>query len=142
MDELKTVKIAIPGWAAAIYIIISLAMIPWTIALGFHLPTQHLSKNWDVTWVGLDIGLILSLLTTGFLAKINSIYMVLAASVTGTLFLADAWFDILGYRMGSLGFAQAIFTAALGELPMALMSFGLAVHGLHRMHRQRNLKQS
>lgn len=134
MEELRKVRITIPVWAASLYIFISLAMIPWTIFLGYHLPTQHLSRNWDITWVGLDAALIISLLTTGILAKIQSIYMVMSASITGTLFLTDAWFDILGYKLNSIGFAEAIFTACLGEIPVAIMSFALAVHGLQKLH--------
>lgn len=134
MDEFRKVRINIPVWAASLYIIISLAMVPWTIFLGYHLPTKHLSRNWDITWVGLDAALIISLLTTGILAKVESIYMVIFASITGTLFLTDAWFDILGYKFGSIGFAEAILTACLGELPVAIMSFILAAHGLQRLH--------
>ncbi len=137
MEELKKVKISIPLWAAGLYIIISLAMIPWTIFLGFRLPTEHLSRNWDITWVGLDIAMIASLLVTGILAKMQSIYMVVSAVVTGTLFVADAWFDILGYNIGSIGFSEALITAFFGELPMAIMSFTLAIHGLRRLHAQR-----
>lgn len=134
MDQYKKVKIAIPAWAASIYIIISLMMIPWTAFLGFHLPTQHIARNWDITWVGLDATQIASLFITGFLARASSIYMVVSAPITGTLFMTDAWFDILGYRLGSLGFSEALFMALVAEIPLALMSFSLAIHGLRRLH--------
>ncbi len=134
MDKYRKVKINIPPWAATIYILISIGLIPWTIYLGFALPTHHLARNWDITWVGLDITLIIGLLTTGILARLKSIYMIMAASITGTLFMTDAWFDILGYKMGSFGFGKALVMAICGEIPVALMSFILAVHGLRRLH--------
>lgn len=130
----RRIKITIPSWAAIIYIIISIGLVPWTIHLSFALPEHHLSRNWDITWVGLDAALIISLLATGILAKTKSIYMVISAVVTGTLFATDAWFDILSYKAGSHGFNEAMTMAIIGELPMALMSFALAVHGLHRLH--------
>ena len=136
MDQYRKVKINIPAWAATIYILISIGLIPWTIYLGFALPTRHLAHNWDITWVGLDIALIIALLVTGLLARLKSIYMIMAASVTGALFLTDAWFDILGYRMGSFGFGKALVMAVFGELPMAFLSFLLAIHALRRLHNQ------
>ncbi len=139
MEELRKVKVSIPSWAAIIYIIISIGMIPWTIFLSFHLPNQHITKNWDITWVGLDIAQIISLLITGILAKLGSIYMVLSAMTTSTLFLADAWFDILGYRLGTFGSAKAMLMALFGELPLAILSFALAVHALRRLHAKKSI---
>lgn len=133
-DDYRKVKLKIPNWAIVVYILISIGLAPWTVYLGLHLPANHITQNWDMTWVGLDIALIISLLITGILAKFESIYLISSASVTGTLFLADAWFDILGYRMGTFGSTEAILMAVLGELPMAIMSFSLAIHGLTRLH--------
>jgi hypothetical protein len=134
VEKLKKVKIDIPKWATSVYILISLGMIPWVIYLGYSLHNQHISKNWDITWIGLDIAQISSLLITGLLAKINSIYMIVMASITGTLFITDAWFDILGYRLGTFGSSEAIIMAIFGEIPLAIMSYALAIHGLHRLH--------
>lgn len=134
VEELRKVKTNIPRWAAAIYLLISVGMIPWVIYLAYTLHAQHISRNWDITWVGLDIAQISSLLITGMLTKIKSIYMVFTATITGTLFLTDAWFDILGYKLGTIGSSEAIVMATLGEIPLALMSYALAIHGLHRLH--------
>ena len=134
MDDYRKVKIKIPRWATWLYVLIAIGMIPWTIYLSFHLPTHHLSRNWDITWVGLDAAIIASLLATALLAKFSSIYMVLSATISGTLFLTDAWFDILGYRLGSHGFAESLVMATFGEIPLAIMSFTLAIHGLRRLH--------
>ena len=138
MDRYRKVKVVIPAWAASLYILISVGLIPWTIYLGFNLPTKHLTRNWDITWVGLDVALIIGLLATGILVKLKSIYMIFAASITGALFLTDAWFDILGYRLGSFGFGKATLMAVCGEIPMAILSFSLAIHGLRRLHQKNN----
>ncbi len=130
----RLVKVTIPSWLAVAYIVISIGLVPWTVYLSFALPEHHLSRNWDITWVGFDAALIGSLLLTGILAKMKSIYMVLAAVITGTLFSTDAWFDILSYKVGARGFNEAMAMALLGEIPMAIMSFSLAVHGLRRLH--------
>lgn len=134
MDYFRSVKITIPSWAAWLYVLISLFLIPWTVYLSFALPAHHLSRNWDLTWVGLDAALIGSLLATGILAKLKSIYMVVTAMVTATLFVTDAWFDILSYRPGTKSFNGALLMAIVGEIPMAVMSIALAVHGLRRLH--------
>jgi hypothetical protein len=138
MEELRKIKLNIPSWAAVLYIVISLGLIPWTVYLSFALPDHHLSRNWDITWVGLDAALIGSLLATGILARLKSIYMIATAVITGTLFTTDAWFDILSYRAGTRGFNEAVVMALIGEIPMAVMSFALAVHGLRRLHAAAN----
>ena len=136
MNRYRKVSINIPTWAATLYIIISIGLIPWTIYLGYDLPTRHLTKNWDITWVGLDVALIIGLLVTGILAKLKSIYVVIAATITGALFATDAWFDILGYRLGSFSFSKALFMAVFGEIPVAIMSFSLAIHVLRKLHKK------
>ena len=134
MDYYRRIKIAIPSWAAWVYVLISICLIPWTVYLSFALPTHHISRNWDITWVGLDAALIGSLLATGILAKLKSIYMIMTAMITATLFATDAWFDILSYRAGTRSFDTALLMAVVGEIPMAIMSAGLAVYGLRRLH--------
>lgn len=138
----KTLHLNVPSWAATLYILISIGLIPWTIYLGFRLPTHHTTHNWDVAWVGLDIGLVLTLLATGILAKLHSLYTIIVAVIAGTLLLADAWFDITGYRIGSRGFDEALLMAIFGELPLALMSFTLAVHGVRKLHKNAYLTKT
>ena len=139
MIRFKILHLNIPSWAATLYILISIGLIPWTIYLGFRLPAHHTTHNWDIAWVGLDIGLVLTLLATGILARLHSLYTIIFAIVAGTLLLADAWFDITGYKIGSHGFDEALLMAILGELPLALMSFILAVHGVRKLHKNTHL---
>lgn len=125
----------VPTWAANGYISLAVVLLPWTIYLGFTLPRRHLSINWDVSWTGLDIGLVVSLLATGFFAYIRSIWIVIASATAGSLLLVDAWFDVMSEHP-SLQFHQAMLLALVFELPLALMSYYLSIHALHHNRRR------
>src|SRR5216684_2941450 len=99
MNDIK-LHINIPRWAAVLYVLGSLLVLPWTVYLDQNLPTHHLFRHWDIAWVGLDIGLVISLLLTGILAFRKSLWVVLAATVTSSFLLVDAWFDVMGSRPG------------------------------------------
>lgn len=106
---------------------------PWTIYLDQNLPTRHLFRHWDVAWVGLDIGLIISLLATGILTYRKSLWVVIAAVATSSLLIVDAWFDVMGAHPGR-ELHQAILAAALLELPLAAISFRLAYKVLRKAY--------
>lgn len=126
----------VPAWAGKIYVMLAFVLLPWTIYIGLALPRRHLTTNWDISWTGLDIGLTISLLATGFFAYVRSIWIVIAAATTGSLVLVDAWFDVMGGRSGS-EFHQALILAFAFELPLALMSYYLASHALYHNTRKR-----
>jgi hypothetical protein len=121
------INIRIPAWASRVYILLGLVLVPWTVYLGTTLPKHHLSSHWDVSWTGLDIGLTLSLICTGLLAYAKSIWLIIAASTTGSLLLVDAWFDVMSEKSAFV-LHQAIALALLFEIPLALMSYYLAFH--------------
>ena len=127
------IDIRIPAWAATLYIVVSLIMIPWTIYLGFHLPSKRVNHHYDISWVGLDAGLAISLLLTGIMAWRRRAFLIITAAITGTLFLCDAWFDIVSANPGTFAFAEALFMAAFAEVPLACMSYILAGHTLKRL---------
>jgi hypothetical protein len=132
MKNLK-VRIEVPAWAAVLYILGSIIVLPWTIYLDQSLPTRHLFRHWDIAWVGLDIGLLISLLATGILAYRKSLWVAFASVMTGTFLIIDAWFDVMGAHPGR-ELAQAVLAAILLELPLAALSFRLAYHTLHRAY--------
>lgn len=131
-----TIVLYIPTWAARVYAMLALVLVPWTIYLGASLPRHHLSAHWNVSWTGLDVGLIVAMLATGLCAYMKSMWVVITATTAGSFLLLDAWFDVLSEHTGSL-FHQAILSAMLFEVPLALMSYSLAVHALHRTKKQR-----
>lgn len=122
-----------PSVLAFIYVVGAVLAIPWTSYLGYSLPTHHLFKHWDIAWVGLDIAILVSMLSTGILAFKKSLWVVIGASVTGTLLTLDAWFDLNGAQPGH-ELLQATGAATLIEIPLAILSFRLAYKTLVRAY--------
>ena len=119
---------------------LAMVLLPWTVYLSLTLPRRHLSDHWDISWTGLDIGLAIALLATGFFAYIRSTWIIIAAASTGSLLLVDAWFDVTTEH-SSQDFAQALILAFAFELPLAVMSFYLASHAIRRnAHRGKALQ--
>lgn len=114
-----------PAWVSVVYIVFSLILVPWTLYLSVTLPTHHLSRHWDLSWVGLDIAILASLLTTGVLAFYRSRWVVMSATAAGSFLLVDAWFDIISQRPG-FELQEAIFLALVFEIPLAIISYSLA----------------
>ena len=94
------------------------------------MPRYHLSNHWDVSWTGLDIGLIFTLLLTGLLAFRQSKWIVLTAASTGSLLLVDAWFDVMSERQPRQ-LHEAVILAVFIEIPLAIMSYAVAAYTLH-----------
>ena len=132
MSSLK-VQHKIPAGPAIFYILGSLILLPWTIYLDQSLPTRHLYKHWDIAWVGLDIGLIISLFFTGVLAYKKSLSVVFAAIIASSLLIVDAWFDVLGAHQGK-ELVQAVAAAICLEIPLAIITFYLAYRVLHKAY--------
>ena len=121
----KKIMLSVPSWPASVYIILSVILLPWTIYLGATLPVHHLSTHWDVSWAGLDVGLVVTMLATGTLAYVKSRWIAITSSTVGSLLLVDAWFDVISQRPG-LQLHEAIFLAIFIELPLAFMSYYIA----------------
>ena len=111
--------------ALLVYGAFALALIPWTAHLGSTLPSTHETEHWDVLWGGFDVGLLVAGAATAVAVLRGSRLLPIAASVTGTLLLCDAWFDLWTSRPGSERL-WAAGEAALGELPLAVFSFWVA----------------
>ncbi len=126
----------IPTWAAKLYVLFAVMLLPWTVYLGASLPTEHLSAHWDISWTGLDIGLVAALFATGLFAYKRSIWVVIAAASAGSLMLVDAWFDVTSERSAGL-FREALVFALFIEIPLALMSYYLAGHALNHNTKKR-----
>jgi hypothetical protein len=116
-----------PRWVAALFVLGAVLLVPWIIYLGFELPEQNVSRHWDVTWVGFDIVLLLAMARTGWLAWKGRRQMELPAIAAGTLLLVDAWFDITTAST-SHDLIQAVVSAAVLEIPMAMVAFWIAAH--------------
>jgi hypothetical protein len=93
---------------------------PWTLYLTYSLPSRHVTRHYDLAWVGFDIVLLLAFAATGWSALRPTKWLVPAAAVTGTMLLCDAWFDIVTSSGGSEQ-VEAILEACFAELPLAAL---------------------
>ncbi len=118
--------------AILVYGAFALGLIPWTAYLGSSLPSRHETAHWDVLWSGFDVALVLAGAATAIAVVRASPSLTIFASITGTLLLCDAWFDLWTSSPGS-DRMWAIGEAALGEVPLALFSFYVA-HDAERMN--------
>jgi hypothetical protein len=100
----------------------AIALIPWTIYLGLTLPQNYTAQHWQATWVGFDILLLAFMIATAMLGFVRHHLLTLFAFSTGVLLVCDAWFDVLTAKRGD--FAVSVLTAALGELPLAVVLIG------------------
>jgi hypothetical protein len=84
------------------------------------------SSHYDVAWAGFDLMLLVALASTGYFALRRSRYLATAATVTATLLVVDAWFDVMtsppSQRLESV--ALAVFI----ELPLASLCIWLSYH--------------
>jgi hypothetical protein len=117
----------------------SVGLIPWIVGLGLTLPARYTAHHWEVAWVGFDVALLGGILATAWAAWRRRQVVILAAIITGTLLLTDAWFDIVTAATHRDQFI-AVATALLAELPMAAIMFHVAHRGLRlTTHRARAL---
>jgi hypothetical protein len=133
MDVTKPIFPALPRWVAAVYGFLAAVTIPWTIYLGITLPTRHLSTHWDAAWVGLDVAIIAMLILNAVYSYLESKWLVMSATATTTLLLTDAWFDIVTARTDK-AVAAALVSAFLIEIPLAILTFRVALKIVNREH--------
>ncbi|HST50336.1 hypothetical protein [Jatrophihabitans sp.] len=114
-------------WAAPVFLGCAIVLVPWIVVAAATLPSRQLSQNYDVAWAGYDVGLLIGLVWTALSALRRSRRLTIAASATGALLLADAWFDVLT-SPGGWDLVQAVAMSVLAELPLATLCFWLAFH--------------
>lgn len=115
----------VPPWIAPALLACAVVLVPWTVLLFVTLPRHYVANHWDLAWGGFDLGLGLALASTAVLVARRSPFAEVTATITGTLLVCDAWFDILTSR-GTSDIAQATASALLIELPLAALCFWMA----------------
>lgn len=115
----------VPRWVALGFLVLTVGLVPWTIWLFLSLPDDHLAQNWALAWGGFDVALGVALALTSLALLSRSPWAGIGATVTGTLLLCDAWFDITTSR-GTDERLQAIALAVVLELPLAAVCFWIA----------------
>jgi hypothetical protein len=104
---------------------VAFVIVPWTIYLALSLPSKHVTPHWSIAWGGFDVALAASAAFTAWSLGRAVEWVPVAASITGTLLVCDAWFDLLTARAGSELF-EAVLEAAFAEIPLAIVCFWLA----------------
>jgi NhaP-type Na+/H+ or K+/H+ antiporter len=122
----KTIRIYIPKWALILYSLLALVLIPWIFNLAVNLPTRHIVHHWDAVWVGFDILMFLVVALTVYFAVKKMVWVTISASALATLFVVDAWFDIMTSRPGR-ELRNAIFFGSL-EIILAGLTFRFVHH--------------
>ena len=97
----------------------------WIAILILTLPGRYTSSNWRAVWVGLDIAELIGFAATGWAAWRQRQVVIFFMTMTGTLLLCDAWFD-LALDYGSSDFTTSILSAVLAEFPLAFVMFSSA----------------
>jgi hypothetical protein len=92
-------------------------LLPWTIYLGYSLPSRQVSPHYDAAWAGFDVMLMATLASTGYFALQRSRYLATAATATATLLVVDAWFDVMTSPPSQ--HLESVALAVLIELPLA-----------------------
>jgi hypothetical protein len=119
MDESPGVtRVELPRWVAPLLGLTAAGLVPWTLYLTFSLPSRHITERYDVAWVGYDCILFCSISWTAICAVRGLRWLIPAAATTGTLLVADAWFDVVT-SIGSNDWIEAVLEALLAELPLA-----------------------
>ena len=116
-----------PGWAAPLFGLLAVLLIPWIVYLGLALPERATSSHWDVAWVGFDAMEFIVLALTGWLARRRSTWVEMTATAAAVMLVVDAWFDVVTAN-GGWNLAQAIVLGVGIELPLAAVSLWIARH--------------
>jgi hypothetical protein len=116
-------------WAGPAFALCSLALIPWTVYLGYTLPEHQASHHYNIAWVGFDAMLLVVLGATGFFAFRRSRYLAVAAAAAATMLVVDAWFDVITSPRRAV--MESIVMAVAVELPLAAVCAWLSYHSEH-----------
>jgi hypothetical protein len=117
--EEQAERLPLSPWVPRVLGLVALALVPWTLWLTFALPARHLTHHYRAAWVGFDVALAIAFAATAFAALRSSRWLQVAAAVTGTLLLCDAWFDVV--TSGSDDLTVAVVEALAAELPLAVL---------------------
>jgi hypothetical protein len=114
-----------PRWVAPLFALGAVALAPWMLYLLVTLPDEAIADHWRLAWTGFDAGLALSFVLMVATILYRSPWTSVTASITGTLLVCDAWFDVLTAR-GRTTVTIALAEALLVELPLAVVCFLVA----------------
>jgi hypothetical protein len=129
-DVVGTAGALAARWARPLLVLVAVALLPWTLWLGYSLPTTHTTHHYQLAWIGFDLALAAALAATALGTLRRSAWIVVTAAVAGTLLLCDAWFDVLT-AASPRELVQALLLAGLCEIPLAALCFWIVWSAEH-----------
>jgi len=97
----------------------AVVLVPWIAYLAITLPPRYVADNWDVTWVGFDVLLLVMMVATAVLGYLRRQMLVMTAFATGVLLVCDAWFDVVTAHGDDQ--TGSVVSAVVVELPLAAL---------------------
>src|SRR5579859_7676184 len=136
----RSTRLYFPRWSIILYGLLSVGLIPWIFNLAENLPTRHLVRHWDAMWVGFDVLMLIAVLVTLWFLIRGLVWVTISASVLATLFIVDAWFDIMTAHPGK-EMRNSILFGAL-EILLAILTYRLVFYVIHRSTPDKNISLS
>ena len=135
------------AWAGPLFMLLAAAMVPWAVYLAITLPAKATARHYDLAWVGFDLALLCVLAWTAWTAFLRSPTLTVSASMTATMLLVDAWFDVVTAPTHQ-DLVLALGMALVVEVPLAGVCVWLARNGQRiaerlvviRLRRRRRLR--
>ncbi|MGA2210514.1 MAG: hypothetical protein ABSH30_12840 [Acidimicrobiales bacterium] len=100
-------------------------LVPFTLRRIARTTPIQIGFHQRIAWSGLDVFELAGLLVTGWCVRQRAPWMAMAGVATGTLLMSDAIFNIVTASSSTVFAALAM--AAIGELPLCVLSFALAI---------------
>lgn len=107
---------------------VALLLPAWALYLAVVLPREHVAPNWDVVWVGLDLGLAALAAGAVIAFRRRSRWTPVLSGALAAALVCDAWFDV----MTSDGSDRrlAIGLALFAEIPIAAVATVVGVRSV------------
>ncbi|MGI8760026.1 MAG: hypothetical protein ACR2LF_01705 [Jatrophihabitantaceae bacterium] len=135
-------QLPLPRWLGPLAACCVIGLVPWMVYLGFTLPRHSRAAHYDLAWLGFDCGMWLVLAALAWCALQRRPATGPIAAVAATLFVVDAWFDIVTAPTRDR-FLAALTLGLLAELPLAVICAWVAVNSERiraRAYRQLRLR--
>ncbi|HTQ90015.1 MAG TPA: hypothetical protein VMK84_11025 [Streptosporangiaceae bacterium] len=94
----------------------------WIVVLAATLPHRFDAHHWRAVWVNFDILLFAAFAATAWAIWRQRQVLILLLTVTGTMLVCDAWFDV-GTSLATSSIWISLLSAVFAELPLAFLAF-------------------
>jgi hypothetical protein len=120
-------------WLPVALALSALALVPSLVVVVTVVPPVQIAHHLRVAWIGLDLFELAALVLTGLGLHRRSPTVIIPAAITGTLLVCDAWINVVP-ATGAARLEGLVL--ALVELPLAALSFWVAVEVTRRTERR------